>query len=210
MIPFKAPEYNESSFNCPHCNAYSQQSWYETARVRYGNSTLVNNLSLALCTHCNNYSLWLGREMVYPDKSGILMPNKDLRKDIQDDYNEARAIVNKSPRGATALLRLCIQKICEQLGESGVNINADISSLVKKGLPATIQQALDIVRVVGNNAVHPGQIDLKDDVATANKLFDLVNLIARVMITQPKEIEELYGTLPKDKRIAIEQRDKTT
>jgi hypothetical protein len=95
------------------------------------------------------------------------------------------------------------------LGQPGKNINDDIANLVEKGLPPTIQKALDIVRVVGNNAVHPGQINLKDDVETANKLFELVNLIAQVMITQPKEIEQLYETLPETQRKAIEGRDKS-
>ena len=62
---------------------------------------------------------------------------------------------------------------------------------MKKGLPPKIQQALDIVRVIGNNAVHPGQIDLRDDRSTAMRLFELVNLIAEVMITQQKEVEKL-------------------
>ena len=120
---------------------------------------------------------------------------------------EAKAIVNKSPRGAAALLRLCIQKLCEQLGEKGKNINDDIANLVKIGLPVKIQQALDVVRVIGNNAVHPGQIDLRDDQDTAMKLFELINVIAEVMITQPKEVERLYQSLPQTAREAIQKRD---
>jgi len=146
--------------------------------------------------------------MVYPEESGVQPPNPDLNEDIQSDYSEAKVIVNKSPRGAAALLRLCIQKLCTQLGEKGENINDDIANLVKKGLPARIQQALDTVRMIGNEAVHPGQIDLKDDRDTALKLFKWVNLIANVMITEPKEVEELYETLPEPKRKAIEERDK--
>jgi hypothetical protein len=38
-----------------------------------------------------------------------------------------------------------------------------------------VQQSLDIVRVIGNDAVHPGQIDLTDDIETATKLFVLIN-----------------------------------
>jgi len=163
---------------------------------------------IAWCTHCDQYSLWVKEKMIYPEESGIQMPNPDLRDDIKADYNEARSIVNKSPRGAVALLRLCIQKLCEQLGQPGKNINDDIANLVKEGLPPDIQRALDIVRVIGNDAVHPGQIGLKDDVETANRLFGLVNLIAQVMITQPDEIKQLYKTLPETKRKAIEDRDK--
>ena len=70
-----------------------------------------------------------------------------------------------------------------------------------------IQQSLDIVRVVGNNAVHPGELDIKDDQPTAMKLFELVNLIAQSMITQPKEIKAVYESLPDGARQQIEKRD---
>lgn len=78
---------------------------------------------------------------------------------------------------------------------------------MKKGLPLKIQQALDYVRVVGNSAVHPGQIDLKDDKETAINLFNLINLIADVMITQPKEVDKLFNTLPQGQKDAISKRD---
>ena len=178
-------------------------------RLYQGGGNLdTKELKLAQCSHCAALSVWYNQKMLYPDISGIAIANPDLDKDIIADYDEARSIVNKSPRGATALLRLAIQKLCKQLGESGDNINNDISDLVKKGLPM-IQQYLDVVQVVGNNAVHPGQIDLKDDASIANKLFDLINIIAQVMITQPKEIEKLYGGLPDNQKKAIEKRDKS-
>ena len=210
MIPFKAPVFKEESFNCPHCNAYSHQTWSQTNDDYTGRYIATPDLMIAYCVHCDQYSLWLKEKMIYPEESGIQMPNPDLRDDIKEDYNEARSIVNKSPRGAVALLRLCVQKLCEQLGQPGKNINEDIANLVKEGLPHEIQRSLDIVRVIGNNAVHPGQIDLKDDVETANKLFKFVNIIAQVMVTQPKEIEQLYETLPETQRKAIEDRDKVT
>jgi len=63
------------------------------------------------------------------------------------------------------------------------------------------------VRVIGNEAVHPGTIDLRDDRTTANKLFKLVNFIAHKMITEPREIDEIYGSLPEDKKDGIRKRD---
>ena len=209
MVPFVPPKFGQKSFNCPHCNAYARQIWYDLYTQR-GDGIMDNfeHLRLARCSHCSENTLWHFEKLIYPGCAGMQPPNADLKEDIKVDYLEAAGIASKSPRGAAALLRLAIQKLCKQLGEKGENPNEDISNLVKKGLPAKVQQALDIVRVVGNNAVHPGQIDLKDDTETALKLFDLVNMIAQVMITQPKEVEALYqNLLPPSAREAIERRD---
>jgi hypothetical protein len=129
--------------------------------------------------------------------------------DVRSEYEEARGVLPKSPRGAAALLRLAIQKLCGQLYPKDADLNTAIGALVKQGLPVRVQQALDVVRVIGNNAVHAGQIDLKDDAETAQSLFGLVNVITEIMIAQPKEIERLYGGLPEGARAAIERRDGT-
>ena len=63
------------------------------------------------------------------------------------------------------------------------------------------------MRVIGNNAVHPGELDLKDDVATAMTLFGLINLIADNRISEPKRIAAMYNALPETKRAEIERRD---
>lgn len=98
-------------------------------------------------------------------------------------------------------------KLCEGLGENAHNLNDAIAALVKKGLPEMVQQALDTVRVIGNNAVHPGQIDVGDQPATAESLFKLVNLVVQRMITDLRETEEIYNTLPESARDAIARRD---
>jgi hypothetical protein len=167
----------------------------------------VQNVHLSVCCNCNEAAVWVRENLLFPNFKTGPQPNKDLSADIQKDFNEAREIVNASPRGAAALLRLCIQKLCKQLGEKGENINADIASLVKKGLNPRVQKSLDIVRVIGNEAVHPGTIDT-DNRAMAMSLFALVNSIADQMISQPKHVDALYEGLPKDKRDAIESRDK--
>lgn len=146
--------------------------------------------------------------MIHPVGGVAPLPNQDLPEDIASDYLEARDIASTSPRGAAALLRLCIQKLCIHLGQPGKDLNKDIGALVANGLNPMIQKSLDIVRVVGNESVHPGTIDLRDDPAIATRLFSIVNIIADVMITQPKMIEETYGLIPEGKKDGITARDK--
>jgi len=212
MIPFTAPKCQEQAFNCPHCGAFANQVWYSTLCAHPGvGSRKVKDIDFAYCAHCGKYSLWHQERMIYPSSGTAPLPNPDLPHDIKTDYEEARSIVSLSPRGAAALLRLAIQKLCKHLGEKGKDINTDIANLVKKGLPEKVQKSLDIVRVVGNNAVHPGQIDIKDNPEIAENLFSLVNLIAEVMITQLKHVDELYNkSLPKSQRETIRKRDNKT
>ncbi|MXX96217.1 MAG: DUF4145 domain-containing protein [Rhodothermaceae bacterium] len=141
-------------------------------------------------------------------RGGVPPPNPDLPDNITRDYEEAATIVELSPRGAAALLRLCIQNLCIHLGEPGKRLNKDIGELVAKGLDGRVQQALDTVRVLGNEAVHPGTLDLKDDHQTVKKMFALVNMIAKEMITLPRERDDLFNTLPENKREDIDKRDK--
>lgn len=148
--------------------------------------------------------------MIFPATSGAPLAHPDMPPEVAEDFNEARAIVSSSPRGACALLRLGLQKLCAALGEPGKNINDDIASLVGKGLLPQVQQALDILRVIGNDGVHPGVIDLRDDLQTAVALFGVMNLIVEQLISAPKHTEALYTTLPQGALDALQHRDTGT
>ena len=212
------PALGQKSFHCPLCGVLSEQTWSNNIRCHYtwthpsgqqaGNEyTLVKTMT-SKCSHCKEVSFWVNEKMVYPISGNVEMANTDLPEDIKNDYNEAKDIVNISPRGAAALLRLAVQKLCIHLGENGKTINDDIKNLVKKGLPETMQQALDSVRVVGNNAVHPGTIDLNDNIEIAYALFGFVNIICEVLISQPKKVKEYYEKhIPENIRNGIEKKD---
>ncbi len=213
LARYRPPDFKAHQYNCPFCHTYASQGWgkpsitfkFETYAREYPSG---DRFWISACSSCREVSLWMNGEMVYPLQHAASPPNPDLSDAIKQDYEEAASILPHSPRGAAALLRLAIQKLCKHLGEKGHNINEDIASLVKKGLPAKVQQSLDIVRVVGNSAVHPGQIDLKDDRATAEHLFGLVNLVAEVMITQPKHVQSLFDSvIPQSQKDAIQKRD---
>jgi len=145
--------------------------------------------------------------MVVPSEAPVPPPHTDMPGVCLPEYDEARNIVALSPRAASALLRLALQKLMTELGEKGRNINDDIGSLVAKGLPVLVQQALDFCRVVGNNAVHPGEIEINDTPEIAHNLFEMMNFIVEDRIAKPKQIQALYARLPEGARNAIEARD---
>jgi hypothetical protein len=175
----------------------------------YSNPTnyRMENVFSSRCYNCEKLCIWGYDQIIFPLVGSAPDPNADLSEDVRRDYDEASSILDLSPRGACALIRLALQKTCKELGYSGKSIDADIKAMVKKGLDVRIQQSLDIIRVTGNNAVHPGEIDLKDDRATAESLFLLLNIIADKLISEPKSVNELFESLPDGAKAAIEKRD---
>jgi len=209
-----APSFKATAFNCPLCGAYAKMGWYPM-----GSNVGGFGLYLSVCSHCKEGCCWRGIDwdedteafrqtmMLIPDGSTAPVPHPEMPEAVKADYQEARDIVNRSPRGAAALLRLAIQKLCIELGETTGSIDKDIKSLVAKGLPEGIQQALDVVRVVGNNAVHPGELTADDIAEVSVSLFELINAIVEERIARPKALEALYLRLPEGARNAIAKRD---
>ena len=208
------PTLHAKAFNCSRCQVFAKQDWFYLTGASqpsgFGTQYQNEEFTLSKCNNCGEPTIWHGESMIYPLHATAEPPNADLPDDIREDFEEARVIANLSPRGAAGLLRLAIQKLCLHLGGPGANINSDIAALVAKGLPPKVQEALDSVRVIGNEAVHPGTLDLKDDRQTVNMLFRLINFIAQKMITEPREIADIYGALPSDKLAGIAKRDSKT
>lgn len=199
------------SFTCPHCNAISQQRWWG---VQLDASGVTNNIHglpncpirVSYCTHCHKNTIWLREKMLYPASSNAPIANSEMPQNVRVIYDEASSIFSASPRAAAALLRLALQMLCEHLGGKGKKINDDIAVLVSNGLPPIVQQSLDIVRVTGNDAVHPGQIDV-DSPETVGSLFELINIITEYMIAMPNKVSGIYKKLPANKLQEIESRD---
>jgi len=164
-------------------------------------------LDVSECAHCNQRAYWYRQKLVVPEQLTTPPPVPDMPDSVKADFEEARAIFSHSPRSSAALLRLAIQKLCIHLGQPGNNLNEDIGSLVDGRLPERVQKALDIVRVIGNNQVHPGTIDVRDDPESATMLFSLVNLIVDTLITAPARIDMVFDKLPAGAKEQIARRD---
>lgn len=198
------PGLSKRGFECPHCRAFANMTW-----CTVGTQYVSTAYDFATCKHCDDISIWNRntRKMVYPNKLLAPMPNDDMPDECKQDFMEAREIAGNSPRGAAALLRLCLQRLMPHVGGKGKNLNEDIAYLVKNGLSPKVQQALDYVRVLGNEAVHPGEITLEDDQETVNSLFKLINYVVENRITQPKEIDLMFQSLPERAKASVVKRD---
>lgn len=199
-IPYHQPTYKESVFNCPFCNAYSTQTWcdlyVEDPRIFGFFDKLEEETKLCFCAHCGKFSIWHNSKMIYPEFSNVEPPNDDLNYDIKNDYLEAASILNKSLRGAAAILQLALQKLMIQLGGRGKSFKNDFKILVKKGLPLKVQESLYAIKTISDEVIEFGKPRLwyteeKNDTEKVKELFHLFNYIAEKMITEPKEKE--YG-----------------
>ncbi|MCR9306378.1 DUF4145 domain-containing protein [Vibrio diabolicus] len=206
MSKYYPPSFQEAKFHCILCGVFAQQSW-KTLQWSHYRETYNTEFTFSSCSHCGEKSFWYKDRMIVPSEAPVPPSHVDLPQSCTTEYDEARDIVARSPRAAAALLRLCVQKLMNELGEKGKNINDDIGSLVKKGLPVEVQQALDYCRVIGNNGVHPGEIELTDNPEIAHSLFEMINFIVEDRISRPKKVAELYGKLPQGALNAVEKRD---
>lgn len=208
--------FNDSSFGntsiiCPYCHVYAQFDW--SVQQKLNSKPKEYRLIVAKCNSCHLDSVWFqnlqSKEeiLMFPDyPSGLDAPNSDMPNNIQQIYIEAAKVLKDSPRASAALSRLAIDQLTQQFSSES-SLDTRIADLVSKGLSSKLQKAFDIVRIVGNNAVHPGEIDLKDNQEMAKSLLRLLNMITDNLITQPNQIDKFYNSLPERQLKHIEKRD---
>lgn len=172
------------------------------------------HVSVATCFVCHASSYWLAASatqgsMIYPttQRSGPVH-SPDMPEAVAALYEEAAAVANLSPRSASALLRLALEALLEELYPDVANLNDMIGAAVRDGLPKQVQQTMDVLRFNGNRSVH--EIHHDDTPETTATLFNLLNIVVERLVTQPKQLDELYDGLPDGVREQIERRDATT
>jgi hypothetical protein len=173
---------------------------------------------MLVCRACNQGSIWkqfqrknnfnFNLRLIDPITSPAPLPANDMPEAVKKDYEEARLVSMYSSRASAALLRLGLQKLCKHLGESGEHLDTDIRSLAKRPeIGVRLIQAADTLRIVGNNAVHPGEMNEEDIDNVSDGLFNLLNLIVTSAITEPNKWDVIYQSLPEKPREAAEKKD---
>lgn len=202
-----SPTFELKAFVCPHCGVLAGQTWSYNIHCHYhylqpnGSSHPamydLGNTAAAKCSNCQNFTLWLYGNMIYPYKGNVEIANPDLPKQVMSDYNEAVDVANLSAKSAAALLRLALFKLCAHLVGKDYTMDEYIEHLIKRGLPKELVNGLYKVHCIGPNAVAPGVIDSDDKLEMAFALFSFINSICDYFITQPRRIHESINNLPK-------------
>ena len=160
------------------------------------------NLHVSRCYNCKGFTVWVRDRLVFPVRGDeppdvVEVDFEEVAEDVQEtaedeevseDFEEAAAILNKFPRGAAALPRVCIQNMMPLLKENAKNLDENISSLVRKGLEVEIQQAMDVLQVVRKSPLQTTEFDLKEENETVKKFFNsLERILERRMLKKTGE-----------------------
>ncbi len=209
------PRFKAVLFRCPHprCNTVASQFWtslykrqMEPRGSRWVNlETSIDDLAISTCQACNGKALWFEGRLLFPAKVVSHPTPSDMPKELQKDFEEARAVAPHSPRAAAALLRMCVENLCKKL-TGKKKFDAAMAELERQGIPSKISMAMDVVRSNGNEVLHAGRLYGEDDDANVATLFGLVASIVNWAITEKNQLAELYLQIPQDKRKHIEER----
>ena len=127
--------------------------------MRIQESVVRYHLSAVHCPSCRKAIVSLeepnGESVVIrPIAAHRNVPN-EVPPEIAQDYQEAAAVLNLSPKANAALSRRCLQAVLREAGKTTQKDLAKQIDEVLPRLPRLIADAVDYIRNVGNFAAHP-------------------------------------------------------
>lgn len=224
----RSPRLNAESFQCSRCKAFAHQDWHklylipdpgglpqrfedETIFLSTGASTFTtssaSHWSVSKCFSCGKYSVWRGKEIVYPESRFEVSPPHDLMSPAAAElYTEAALVLPISRRAATALARASMEsELRYLLSDERADLHTLIGKLSDK-VSSSLWQSLTVLRDTGNKALHGGVSGVvailldKSDADLAPFLLSAVNQIVDEMVARPKLAAELFEMLPEGVR----------
>lgn len=165
-----------------------------------------SNYILNICYHCNHETLsHIGdfsqgnpfkATKVHPlqFQGSSPHPHDDMPLECLALYDEAARIFDASPRAAAAILRLCLEQLLSELGETKGRLYDRIESYAKKGIPDQIRSAFHKCRLLGNMGAHAAEINFEDNREIVIMLFSIINYLIDREISSTKKLEE-FDTL---------------
>ena len=215
----------DKKYRCPNCGV----SFYETGSnttqrkisydcsqeeaknmIQSGYECLLKQPISAVyhyCPACHEYSVQItgpnnSFSFTYPPFRGLTLPEY-IPAALRNDYNEACAILDASPKAAATLARRCLQWMIRDFwGVNEGNLAKEIEK-IKEKIPADQYRVLDGVRRLGNIGAHMEKdVNLIVDIdpGEAQKLIKLLELLMKDWYIARHNREELYNDI-----LAIDQ-----
>lgn len=215
-------------FTCPFCHgvdAAYKGALNSIIAQHHAEKTALVELE---CPICEEHSLYIVTAHIYANSSNVVLQNEkliypdaisgeapeagqDMPDNVKKTYNEAAKILPISPRSSAALARVAVQELVNGLEPKGKDLNEKIGIMVReRGLATEVEHLLDSVRVIGNNAVHPGQIDLsnaEEAKPIAIVILNEINQIVQTEITNKNSFKKVYDMIPESILKSIKDRD---
>lgn len=204
-----------ATFQCPYCQAYialtpdthvpRYMSFYGTHSSEEAASYAQDAIKIDYyhCPNCQKYTVKASGISGQSDTLNLCIRPRSLAKQfpdyvpqaIRNDYEEAYAIVNLSPKASATLSRRCLQGMIRDFFEvKEKTLYAEIDA-IKDQIPPKQWAVLDGVRKIGNIGAHMEKdinciVDI--DPEEAEKLLKLIELLIDQWYIQRHDQEELY------------------
>ena len=210
-----------SGFQCPYCSmvmpisndtqsiqrpSFGDQSgaFRTQSGIRYKESCIA--ITFYKCPNCGQFTIQAkGMGSDVKDINTQIRPNSHAKqfpdyipKAIRNDYEEAYAIVDLSPKASATLSRHCLQGMIHDFwGIKLKNLNQEISALKDK-IPADLWSSIDALRQLGNIGAHMEKdtdVIVDIDPNEAESLIKLIELLMKEWYINREERKKLFSDI---------------
>ena len=185
------PELLKPNFQCFHCTITTQHQWRALESkdilgiMHYTDLEGLGNFKISICYNCEGIAMWHNDKTIFPNTSHQPSAHTEMPEQIKLIYEEAAIISRLSPRASCALMRHALEELVKNIGYKD-RLFDSIGQMYEEGLiDDAIKDALDIVRLTGNDSLHSNQIDMSDQ-TNVDYMFILINEIVESLIALPK------------------------
>lgn len=220
------------SFQCPYCGVTIPIT-NDTYREQFPSFNLYDGrigmtdcyestirVSFCKCPKCNNYTIFsVGIGESVKNVNIIIKPNSLAKQfpdyipeAIRNDYEEACAIVNLSPKASATLSRRCLQGMIHDFWDIKLkNLNQEITALKDK-IPADLWSSIDALRQLGNIGAHMEKdtdVIVDIDPNEAESLIKLIELLMKEWYINREERKKLFSDIISTNESKQAERKKT-
>ncbi len=202
-------------FTCPFCQRIValESATHRTYRISFWGSVSQqlspdNELSIKWyrCPECRKETVIVDEGKgqfdgiyvnVEPRSSALQFPDY-VPTQICNDYQEACAIINDSPKAAATLLRRCLQGMIRDFWNVKEDTLYKELNAIQSKVPANQWKAIDALRKIGNIGAHMEKdvsliIDVDSD--EAMRLISLIEILLKQWYVNRHEQDELYKSI---------------